>query len=181
MTLMRWPPRAVSANAPANAQPLAWPAIWAGAVLAVAVHAAFIVLSLALGCACLRLDQPATVHSSILLFLGGFVGTGFISTAMGGWMVGRIAPCRSRQTLALHALSMWAITSILATCLMLFALCTGGAAWGLIPWPIATRPSAGGVLESGGTRIAVGALLAVGMMVGCLVAAVAGVRRGGRP
>jgi hypothetical protein len=105
---------AVSAGSfPAALKRVSWGAIFAGAVLALALQFLFVLFGLGWGFATVDPGQQANTLSGIGTGTGIYWGiTSIVSTLAGGWVAGRLAGVPRSTTGRLHGGAVWAVVTL---------------------------------------------------------------------
>ena len=141
--------------APALLRRVSWGAIFAGAVIAVALTALLGLLGIGIGLGTLDIAQGDSVEGAPKATLIWWAATSIIATGIGGFIAARLAGIPRGLTGALHGFAVWAVTSLLvlwlATTAVGFAL---GAATNVVT--TTARATSGAVTTAGGAAIDAG-------------------------
>lgn len=141
--------------APALLRRVSWGAIFAGAVIAVALTALLSLLGIGIGLGTLDIAQGDSVEGAPKATLIWWAATSIIATGIGGFIAARLAGIPRGLTGALHGFAVWAVTSLLvlwlATTAVGFAL---GAATNVVT--TTARVTSGAVTTVGGAAIDAG-------------------------
>ena len=144
---------------PALLHRVSWGAIFAGAVIAVALTALLSLLGIGIGLATLDIAQGDSVEGAPKASLIWWAVTSIIATGIGAFIAARLAGIPRSMTGALHGLAVWAVTSLLtlwlATTAVGFAL---GAAANVVSTTARVTSSALGTV--GGAAISAGSAVA---------------------
>jgi hypothetical protein len=134
-TLHRDTVHGVTPSTTAAFNKVAWGAVFAGVVIALAAQFLLNLLGVGLGAAVLdpaTSDNPAASTFSIA---GGiwFVVAGIIAAFLGGYIASRLSGRPSKSTGGYHGLTTWAVTTLVVLCLLTTSVGTliGGAFSGL--------------------------------------------------
>lgn len=145
--------------APALLKRVSWGAIFAGAVIAVALTALLGLLGLGIGLGSLDIAQGDSVEGAPKATLIWWAATSILATGIGGFVAARLAGIPRSITGALHGFAVWAVTSLLtlwlATSAVGFAL---GAATNIVT--TTARVTSGAVMTAGGAAVSAGGAVA---------------------
>lgn len=145
----------VPAASPALLKRVSWGAIFAGAVVAVALTALMSLLGLGIGFGSLDIAAGDSVDGAPKATLIWWAATSIVATGIGAFVAARLAGIPRGITGALHGLSVWAVTSLLtlwlATSAIGFVL---GAAGNVVS--TTARVTSGAVTTAGGAVVSAG-------------------------
>lgn len=145
--------------APALLKRVSWGAIFAGAVIAVALTALLGLLGLGIGLGSLDIAEGDSVKGAPKATLIWWAVTSILATGIGGFVAARLAGIPRSITGALHGFAVWAVTSLLtlwlATSAVGFAL---GAATNIVT--TTARVTSGAVTTAGGAVVSAGGAVA---------------------
>lgn len=136
--------------APSLLKRASWGAIFAGAVIAVALMALFSILGLALGLSTIELGEPVEgVPKTTALW---WAASSIVATGIGAFAAGRLAGIPNPLTGALHGAAVWAVSSLVILWLAASAV---GFAFGLAGQAVSTtaRVASDVVTTTGGAVI----------------------------
>lgn len=109
-TVAQNPPSAI---APAALRRISWGAVFAGAVVAVAVQLMLSVLGIGVGASTINAQNSASPVAGLGLGAGiWFLISALISVYIGGWVAGKLAGVPTRSDGALHGLITWALATL---------------------------------------------------------------------
>lgn len=138
---------------------VSWGAIFAGAVIAVALTALLSLLGVGIGLGSLDIAQGDSVAGAPKATLLWWAITSIVATGIGGFVAARLAGIPRSLTGALHGLAVWAVTTLLtlwlATSAVGFVL---GAASNVVT--TTARVTSGAVGTVGGAAISAGGAIA---------------------
>lgn len=141
--------------APALLKRVSWGAIFAGAVIAVALTALLGLLGLGIGLGSLDIAEGDSVAGAPKSTLIWWAATSVVATGIGGFVAARLAGIPRSLTGALHGLAVWAVATLLtlwlATSAVGFAL---GAATNIVT--TTARVTSGVVTTAGGAAVSAG-------------------------
>lgn len=150
---------AAVAAAPALLTRVSWGAIFAGAVVAVALTALFGLLGLGIGFGTYDPAQGDSLADAPKATLIWWAVTTIVATGIGGFIAARLAGIPRSMTGALHGLAVWAVATLLtlwlATSAVGFAL---GAATNVVT--TTAKVTSGAVTTVGGAAISAGGAIA---------------------
>ncbi|MGI8704862.1 MAG: hypothetical protein ACR2JJ_03545 [Sphingomicrobium sp.] len=145
--------------APALLHRVSWGAIFAGAVIAVALTALLGLLGLGIGLGSLDVAQGDSVEDAPKATLIWWAATSILATGIGGFVAARLAGIPRSITGALHGFAVWAVTTLLtlwlATSAVGFAL---GAATNVVT--TTARVTSDAVTTVGGAAVSAGGAVA---------------------
>lgn len=145
--------------APALLKRVSWGAIFAGAVIAVALTALLGLLGLGIGLGSLDIAQGDSVAGAPKATLLWWAVTSILATGIGGFVAARLAGIPRSITGALHGFAVWAVTSLLTLWLATSAI---GFALGAATNAVTTtaRVASGAVTTVGGAAVSAGGAVA---------------------
>jgi hypothetical protein len=161
--------------------PVAWSAIWIGALAALAVGVIIGLLGLATGAHQVsRFVSWKNVQMTTVVF--GVAGS-FFAFVVGGWVAGRIAGIRRAEPAMLHGAVVWALGFALLLGLGALGATGSFGSWygglaGTPPWAAATPPASADMAEAvRGTALAT----LVAMLLGLVGSILGGWMASGEP
>ena len=99
-----------SAIAPAALRRISWGAVFAGAIVALAIELMLMILGVGVGASTLHTGASTEQMSSLGIGAGvWFVVSALISVYVGGWVAGKLAGIPTRSIGALHGFITWAL------------------------------------------------------------------------
>lgn len=146
---------------PALLKRVSWGAIFAGAVIAVALTALFGLLGLGLGFDAIDPTERNSLEGIPKATLAWWAVISVLATGIGGFVAGRLAGIPRGLTGALHGLSVWAVTTLLTLWLATSAVGTVlGAATSVVT--TTARVATGAAGTAGGAVVRAGGAVAPG-------------------
>lgn len=167
-----------------------WSAVFAGAIVSVALWVLLQMLGMGIGLAAIHVDDAGSLRDGGIGTTVWTVVAPFIAMFVGGVIAGRLAASRERTVGAMHGFVMWALTSllgILATVSMVSMLASGAWRAGVVALEpaidqqaaVSQQDVADATDATGKVLLGAGISQAIALLT-ALLGGAAGVRRNGR-
>jgi hypothetical protein len=157
-----------------------WSAVFAGALVSVALWVLLQMLGMGVGFAAIHLDDAGSLQD---VGIGTTVWTlvaPFVAMFIGGALAGRLAGSRSRTIGSLHGLVMWAVTSLVgltATVAVVSLLAGGGLHAEIDPQLVSIQPDAASATDATSKVLLAAGISQLIALATAVLGGAAGVRR----